>query len=71
MMRKGDRAAEAERRLVEVGIQASVEGAGAEGEVAVIRPADGSLPALLGERRNAAIEECRAAGFSYVTLALY
>jgi hypothetical protein len=42
-----------------------------EGEVAVIRPADGSLPALLGERRHAAIEECRAAGFSYVTLALY
>lgn len=71
MMRNGDRAAEAERRLVEIGIQASVEGAGAESEVAVIRPADGSLRALLGERRNAAIEECRAAGFRYVTLALY
>ncbi|UCC47464.1 MAG: ATP-dependent sacrificial sulfur transferase LarE [Gemmatimonadota bacterium] len=65
----GPSTSEAERRLAPYGIRAGVEGAGADGEVAVIRVASGA-GRLVGELRAAAVEACRAAGFRYVTLAL-
>lgn len=63
------RAAEAERRLTELGVTARVECAGARGEVAVIR-SRADLPRLLGELRERVVDECKAAGFAYVTVEL-
>lgn len=71
MKRNGGRAAEAERRLADLGIQASVESGGSGGEVAIIRPSEGVVAPLLGELRDSAVEQCRAAGFLYVALELY
>jgi len=70
-MRSGDRAAEAERRLADLGIRASVESGGSGGEVAIIRPNEGTVAPLLGELRESAVEQCRAAGFLHVALELY
>jgi hypothetical protein len=67
----GGRAAEAERRLAEIGIEARVLSAGAEHDVALIRSAESCLPELLGDLRCSAVEVCRAAGFRYVTVELY
>ncbi len=66
-----NRATEAQRLLAKAGIHASVESAGPEGEVAVIRYEEGGDAALGEERRRVAVECCTAAGFRYVTLELY
>jgi hypothetical protein len=64
-------ARDAEARLAALGIAARVEGAGSDGEVAVIRPGREALEPLLEELRDAAVEACRAAGFRFVALELY
>jgi PP-loop superfamily ATP-utilizing enzyme len=66
----GPRTQEAERRLAEIGLDVRVDGAGSAGEVALIRAEEDQIGLLLSERRQAAIEACRAAGFRYVTLEL-
>jgi hypothetical protein len=68
-----NRAAEAERCLLDVGISATVESAGRENEVAVIRyrnPKDGG-ETLGEEMRRISVACCTAAGFRYVALELY
>jgi len=66
-------ATEAERLLADAGLDASVESAGLEGEVAVIRyrHRDGSSDALGEEQRRVLVDRCSAAGFRYVTLELF
>jgi hypothetical protein len=64
-------AAQAQQRLAAAGIAARVTSAGARGDVSVLWPDGGPYAALLGEGRAALLAACRAAGFRYVTLALY
>jgi uncharacterized protein len=66
----GTGSAEAERRLAATGIRVTVEAAGSEGEVAVIRPGHDSFAPLLAELRTVVIDGCRAAGFRFVTVEL-
>ena len=68
-----NRATEAERLLADGGTSASVESAGLEGEVAVIRyrHPKGQGEALGEEQRRLSVDCCTAAGFRYVTLELY
>ena len=68
-----NRATEAERLLADAGTSASVESAGLEGEVAVIRyrHAKGQGEALSEAQRRLSVDCCTAAGFRYVTLELY
>ena len=72
-MRDMNRATEAERKLSETGVDASVECAGPKGDVAVIRyrHPQGRNEALGEEQRRLSVECCTAAGFRYVTLELY
>ncbi len=71
MSERRDRAASAKRQLAQIGIDVEVECAGPGGEIAVIRAADGEEADLLAEVRGSAVQACRAAGFQYVSLALY
>ncbi len=66
----GTGSAEAERRLAASGIRVTVEAAGRDSEVAVIRPAHDSFAPLLAELRSVVIDGCRAAGFRFVTVEL-
>ena len=72
-VRDMNRATEAEHLLADAGMNASVESAGLEGEVAVIRyrHPKGQGEALGVERRCLAVDCCTAVGFRYVTLELY
>lgn len=65
------RVAEAEGRLAEMGLAAHVEGAGTDGELAVIRLDHSLMSVLLGELRTSAVRVCKAAGFRYVAVELY
>ncbi len=65
------RADEVERDLRRAGIEMRVEGAGADGEVAVLVGDGDSLAALLARDREAVVESCRLAGFRYAALGLY
>jgi uncharacterized protein len=59
--------------LAVAGLDAAVESAGLEGEVAIIRypHAKGQSETLSEEERRISVESCTAAGFRYVTLELY
>ena len=69
--REGGRSREAERGLLQLGVDARVEDGGAEGEVAVLVTDGDSLGELLVGAREAVVESCQLAGFRYVALELY
>lgn len=69
--REGGRAGEAEGGLIELGIDARVEGAGTDGEIAVLVGDGDCLATLLVGAREAVVENCRAAGFRYAALGLF
>ena len=61
---------EAESLLAKAGIRASVERAGAGGELALIQPHERHTPKLLGGSTSLANELCQRLGFQHVALAL-
>lgn len=65
------RIGEVEGGLRRLGIDARVENGGADGEIAVLDGDGDSFDDLLAGVRAAVVEQCQAAGFRYVALALY
>lgn len=69
--RVGGRTRRAADGLLHLGIDARVEVGGADGEVAVLVSDGNALDSLLARDREAVVESCRLAGFTYVALGLY
>jgi uncharacterized protein len=57
--------------LARLGLNATIERAGNDGEVTVISPDSGSFARLLTEQRAPVLEHCSESGDRYVTLKLY
>lgn len=66
-----DRCRRVERELAALGIRARVESVGEGGTIALVRPEDGGVGALLSNARAGIVDVCRAAGFQNAAVELF